>query len=180
MLQRVGGLLSHAWWLLLLALVGSCRPEAGSKLNGAGRSPSAPAADTVSAGEREAVLAELRTYYRDFSARDWSAYAAHFWPGATLSTIWTPPGEAQPRVMVTTVPEFVRQAPLGPGSQPIFRERMLGADVRVRHNLAHVWAHYEVQFGTPDSLAVWRGIDAFTLMAHGGRWRIVALAYTDE
>lgn len=169
-----------AWWLLLLTLVGGCRTGGGSRLNGAGRSPPAPVADTVAAGDREAVLREVRSYYRDFSARDWSAYAAHFWPGATMSTVWTPPGEAQPRVMVMSVPEFVRQAPLGPGSKPVFRERMLGAEVRLGRNLAHVWAHYEVQFGTPDSLAVWRGIDAFTLMAHGGRWRIAALAYTDE
>jgi hypothetical protein len=31
----------------------------------------------------------------------------------------------------------------------------------------------------PVLFAAWRGIDAFTLMQHDGRWRIVALAYTD-
>jgi hypothetical protein len=78
------------------------------------------------------------------------------------------------------VPAFVAPAPLGPDSKPVFEERLLGAEVRAYSNLAHVWAHYAVRFGDPDSVATWRGIDAITLMKHAGRWRIVALAYTDE
>ena len=150
----------------------------------AGESPSRGPTSTSeardSAGGRDSVWAELGRYYRDFTVRDWTAFADHFWRGATLTTVWMPPGEAGPRVVATTVADFVRQAPLGPGRQPIFSERMLDAEVRVHGNLAHAWARYEARFGTPGSVAVWWGIDAFTLMAHDGRWRIVALAYTDE
>lgn len=159
----------------LLALL-----SAGCGATPSGRSPAGVATAADSAGGRDAVLAELERYYRDFSAREWEAYAGHFWPGATLTTVWAPPGESGPRVVATTVPDFVRQAPMGPGSQPIFSERMLDADVRLHGNLAQAWARYEVRFGTADSIATWRGIDAFTLMAHDGRWRIVSLAYTDE
>jgi len=38
----------------------------------------------------EAVRAALASYYEAFSDRDWPRFAEHFWPGATLTTIWTP------------------------------------------------------------------------------------------
>jgi hypothetical protein len=94
----------------------------------------------------------LRSYYADFSARDWEAYAAHFWPGTTFTAVWQPAGE----------------------------ERLLGAEIRVHGNLAHAWARYAVRFGDQDSMATWRGIDAFTLLWHDESWKIAALAYTDE
>jgi hypothetical protein len=139
---------------------------------------SGPAADSDTGARRE-VLEVVETYYADFSAREWGRFGAHFWPGATLTTVWQPPGEDAPRVVTTTVPEFVRLAPQGPGSKPIFEERMDSSDVRLVGNLAHVWAHYTARFGDSTDVATWRGIDAFTLMKHDGHWRIVALAYTD-
>jgi hypothetical protein len=125
------------------------------------------------------ILAELEAYYDDFSARDWDAFASHFWPGATLTTVWQPPGEDDPRVVVVTLDDFIAQAPSGPGSREIFEERMRTADVRVQGDLAHVWATFAARFGDPGNVAEWKGIDAFTLMRLDGRWRIVALAYTD-
>jgi hypothetical protein len=135
----------------------------------------------IQAGDtaREEVIEAVESYYADFSAREWDRFSGHFWPSATLTTVWQPPGENAPRVVTTTVPEFVRLAPQGPDSKPIFEERMDSSDVRVAGNLAHVWAHYTARFGDSTDVATWRGIDAFTLMKHDGRWRIVALAYTD-
>lgn len=127
---------------------------------------------------REQVTHELARYYADLSARDWEAFADHFWPGATLITTWTPPGEAAPRVEATTVPEFVRRAPLGPDSKPIFEERMLDVAVTGYANLAQAWIRYEARFGAPDDVVEWRGVDAATLMKHDGRWRIVSLSFT--
>jgi len=141
----------------------------------ASESPSANETDTA----REEVIEAVESYYADFSAREWDRFSGHFWPSATLTTVWQPPGENAPRVVTTTVPEFVRLAPQGPDSKPIFEERMDSSDVRVAGNLAHVWAHYTARFGDSTDVATWRGIDAFTLMKHDGRWRIVALAYTD-
>jgi hypothetical protein len=131
--------------------------------------------DTVALRE---IRTELERYYSDFSARDWTAFASHFWEGATLATVWQPPGEPAPRVTRLTVPEFVRQAPAGPGSQPVFEERLLGMELRLHGDLAQVWARYEARFGRADSLGTWQGIDAFTLMRHQARWRILALAST--
>ena len=42
-----------------------------------------------------AVRDLLEAYYDDFSVRDWDAFAGHFWPGADITTVWQPPGEAR-------------------------------------------------------------------------------------
>lgn len=124
------------------------------------------------------VLAEIQQYYRDFSDRDWEAFAAHFWDGATITTAWQPPGEEKSRVVVTSVPEFVTKAPEGPGSKTIFEETLGGAEVLVYQNLAVVWAEYSAKFGEPGDLAEWSGIDAFTLMHHEDNWKIVSLVFS--
>jgi hypothetical protein len=139
-------------------------------------------ADTARPGHEverveQEILDEIGRYYEDFSARDWDAFASHFWEGATLTTVWQPPAEPEPRVVITSVEDFVRLAPLGPGSREIFEERMISAEVRTHGDLAHVWARYQARFGDPGDIIEWQGIDAFTLMKQAGRWRIVALAY---
>lgn len=163
---------------LWLAFIAGCpapgAPEAGRPDGEAG---GASAEESAVDSSRE-VREELERYYEDFSARRWEAFADHFWPRATLTTVWQPPGEAGPRVVATAVPEFVEAAPQGPGSKPIFEERMTEAEVRVTGNLAQAWARYTARFGDEGSVQTWKGIDAFTLMRHEGRWRIVSLAYT--
>lgn len=134
----------------------------------------------LEAAAREAILEELRGYYRDLSALDSAAFADRFWPGADITTAWQPPGEAAVRVVVTPVPAFIAQWPQGPGSQPIFEEWMLGADVRLQGDLAQVWARYGARFGDSTAVREWQGIDAFTLMRTGGRWRIVELAFAGD
>jgi hypothetical protein len=126
------------------------------------------------------VRVELETYYRDLSARRWNAFASHFWPGATITTIWQPRGEPRERVYVQSVEEFIAQTPEGPDSKPIFSEKMLSAEIRVEAGLAHAWARYEAEFGQPGDIAKWTGTDAFTLMKFNGQWRIIALAFAPE
>jgi hypothetical protein len=130
--------------------------------------------------EEDLLRASVAACYREMSARDWPAYRARFWPQATLTTVWQPPGEPRPRVVVTTIESFLAHTAQGPDSKRIFEERLLGQEVRVTGNLAQVWARYEARFGDPGNVAVWRGIDAFTWMKHDGTWRITGLAYTDE
>jgi hypothetical protein len=136
----------------------------------------APVAESI----RAEVLAFLESYYAAFSDRDWDRFADHFWPGATITTVWQAPAEPAPRVTVTTVPEFVRQAPEGPGSREIFEERMLAADVTVRGTLAQAFARYQARFGNPGAIAEWEGIDSFSLLRHDGYWRIVSLSFASE
>ena len=130
--------------------------------------------------EEEAVRASVQQYYRDMSARDWTAYAGHFWPRATLTTVWQPAGAPAPRVVVTTIDSFLTTTGQGPDREPVFEEHLLGQEVRVTGNLAQIWARYEVRVGDSGSVRTWRGVDAFTWMKHEGAWRIVALAYTAE
>jgi hypothetical protein len=150
------------------AVLAACRVEVSPPRE---RTPSTRGADTTM------ILAELRTYYRDFSARNWTAFAGHFWPGADLTTIWQPPGEDSARVVATSVPDFVAQAPRGPGSRAIFEERMLEARITTTGDLAQAWVRYRATFGNPGQVSEWEGTDAFTLLRHHGQWRIAALAF---
>ena len=154
--------------LTLLALACSAPPPPAS----------VPASERTP--EHNAVKEAIEQYYRDLSARDWDAFASHFWPDATLTTVWQTKDQERPQVNSVTVEEFVERAPEGPGSQPIFEERLLAAEVRVFGPLAQVWARYEAKFGSEEKLVTWRGIDAFSLLRHDGRWRIASIAYAAE
>jgi hypothetical protein len=136
-------------------------------------------ADTTGADAAQEVRERLVRYYESLTARDWAAFGDHFWPGAAIGTVWQPPGTPAPIAELISVPQFVARAPEGPGSKPIFEERMTDAEVRVHANLAQAWTRYTARFGDSSAVATWRGIDAFTLLRLGGRWRIVSVAYTD-
>ena len=153
-------------WLTVLLSAAACSVEVAP-----------PASRTPTAADTTLILTELRGYYRALSARDWEAFASHFWPGAGLTTVWQPAGEAARRVVTTSVPEFVAQAPLGPGSRSVFEETLLDARIRTVGDLAQAWVRYQARFGDPGDISEWEGVDAFTLLRHAGRWRIVALAY---
>jgi hypothetical protein len=155
--------------LLLIGLLAGCTVKRAEPLR-----TGAATADLESE-----IRAELDRYYADLSARQWDRFADHFWPGATLTTVWRPPGAAAPLVDAQTVPGFVAKAPSGPGSKPIFEERLTSVELRITRNLAQAWARYEARFGDSTDVATWRGIDGITLMKHAGRWRISSIAYTD-
>jgi hypothetical protein len=130
--------------------------------------------------DRLAVEQRLEVYYRDFSAREWNAFASHFWPGADITTVWQPPGEESDRVVATTIEEFVLQAPQGPGSREVFEEWMIEADIRVLGELAQAWVRYGARFGDPGNIDEWEGIDAITLLKHDETWKIVSLVFTSD
>lgn len=157
-------------FLLSAASVSCDRPEEPLE-NSSGSLPLSDSLETV-------LLERVKSYYADFSSRDWNRYADHFWPGAHLTTVWQPPGADSLEVTMTTIEEFIAQADQGPGSQPVFEEKMIDAKVQAYNNLATVWATYAATFGSKDSLMEWQGIDAFTYMKHEGQWRIIALGYT--
>lgn len=135
---------------------------------------------TEIAGNRAAVRAELEAYYEDLSARDWEAFRDHFWPDATLATVWRPPGEDRERVETITVEEFIERAPRGPGSKEIFEERMLSLEVQLSLPVAQARARYAARFGDPGNVREWKGTDVFTLVRHEQRWRIVSVAYAAD
>lgn len=131
--------------------------------------------------EREQVRVTLRNYYSRFSRRDWDAVAAMFWPGATITTRWAPPGAAAPRVHVQPVSAFVRAAPDGPGRLAVFSEQPVTIDIHNYGDLAQAWVLYRARFGmTRDSVTTHHGIDAFHLVKHDGVWRIVSLTFANE
>jgi hypothetical protein len=133
--------------------------------------------------DRREVLNEITRYYRDMSCKEGHllpAFQAHFWSGATITTIWQSKGHDKPEVLVTPVPDFVLQSPSGPCSQPVFEEKMENAEVKIHHGLAQVWAHYNARFGKLEKLDEWSGIDAFTLLKHDSQWKIVSLVFRSD
>ena len=169
--------------LVALLCVAACSIERAPS----GRPPGPPtAADSLARLEADSaayqqVTAALRVYYQRFSARTWSAFRESFWPGATITTRWRRPGERGPRVVVTPLDEFIRQAPNGPDRLAVFSESMVHAQVRSYGDLADAWVVYRARFGERrDSVRVFHGVDAFHLMRHDGQWRIVGLTFTAE
>lgn len=152
---------------LLLVLVGCGEPQ--------------PRTIEGSDPQAEAELRQrVEEYYRTLSARDWEEYRTYFWPNASLTTVWQPPGETAERVVMTSIGDFIENAGAGPDSQPIFEERLISQELRIVENLGQVWAHYEARFGDSSDVATWRGVDAFNWMKHNGEWRIVGMAYANE
>jgi hypothetical protein len=162
----------------LLAVGCTIQEMPPSAERGAGEAAgSAPAPDAALQAE---VLAALESYYTAFSDRDWVRFAAHFWDGATITTIWAPVGEDAERVVVTTIPDFVAQAPDGPGSAEIFEERLREADIRIENGLAQAWVTYDARFGDPGEVVEWTGVDVFSLLHHDGGWRIVSITFMPD
>lgn len=130
--------------------------------------------------EEAAVRDAVVRYYDRLSARDWDGLRASFWPDASLSTVWQPPGESSPRVVMTPIGEFIALAPEGPDSRSIFEERPLEVDVRAVAGVATAWVRYAARFGDPGDVTCWTGTDAITLLRHDGAWRIASLAYAND
>jgi hypothetical protein len=127
--------------------------------------------------DESVVNEKLQTYYADMSARDWKKYKTHFWNNATITTAWKQPGDSIATVDVTTIDDFIRETPNGPDSQPIFEEKMLRSEIHINGNLAQALVYYEAKFGTSENLSEWKGTDLFTLLRHGGEWKIVSLVF---
>lgn len=60
---------------------------------------------------------------------------------------------------------------------PSFTERGFDATARVQDRVAQVWMPYDLYIGDKWSHC---GVDVFTLMKSGGRWRVAAVIYTIE
>ena len=129
---------------------------------------------------KETLQQLLEDYYTTMSARNWNAYRSFFWNKATLTTTWAGTEIPDPEVHVSTIDEFIAQTPEGPDSEPIFEEKMLGAEVEVRGSLALAWVSYEAKFGSKEKLTEWTGTDLFTFMHFRGEWKIVALAFESD
>jgi hypothetical protein len=142
--------------------------------------PPAETRGTVLDTDTAVVLTALRAYYRDLSARDWSAFAGRFWPNAAIATVWQAPGEDSLRVVATAIADFIVQASSNAGSRSIVEESMIDARIRVSGDLAQAWVRYRARSGDPGSTREWTGLDAFSLLRRGDRWRIISLAFQGE
>ncbi len=132
--------------------------------------------DAMEARERGLILAEVTAYYRDLTARDWDAFARHFWRGAVVTMIWEPDDRSERRVDFLSVPDFIAQLDLGDDSTIIFEQLMGTVELHFDGNVAQVWSRHRVRFGEPGNVREWTDVDAFTLMKHVGLWKISSMA----
>ncbi len=160
--------------LIMAALLGGCVVDESP---GPRRGPAAPRAAVDQHKLRGEVLQELDRYYKNFSARNWDAVAAHFWPGATITTISS---EETRGVVAASVDEFIASARAEPGGRQLIEEKMTNAEVRVEGALALVWATYRARFGDRGNYDQSTGTDAFTLIKLDGRWKITSLAFAPD
>ena len=140
------------------------------------QSETASGEDTMDARERGLILAEVTAYYRDLTARDWDAFARHFWRGAVVTMIWEPDDDSERRVDFISVPDFIAQMDLGEDSTLIFEQRMGTVEMQFDGSVAQVWSRHRVRFGEPGNVREWTDVDAFTLMKHVGLWKISSMA----
>ncbi len=140
--------------------------------------PSEPvsAQDVIDDRERGLILAEVTAYYRDLTARDWDAFARHFWRGAVVTMIWEPQDGSERRVDFISVPDFIAQMDLGQDSTFIFEQKMGTVELQFDGTVAQVWSRHRVRFGEPGAVRDWIDVDAFTLMKHVGLWKISSMA----
>jgi len=123
----------------------------------------------VDAAESE-VLEAVRAMYADLTARRWDAFGAHFLPEAMLTFA----GKDGPRQQ--SAAKFIEVVSKKLEGKEIFSERMKEGTARVHGNVAHVWSKFEGNEGSPGQVRTWSGIDAFTLVKTGGRWKIALVA----
>jgi hypothetical protein len=158
----------HHVVLLLLPLLAACQAQTSPA-----PSPTAPAgARETTEQERAAVLATLQGFMDAMRTRDTAAMNQHV-DSLTRFTLIRPTREGGTRVVVMTVPDFVR-AVTRP-DQPPLDEPIRNPVVQVSGDLATVWAEYQVR---RDGTVTHCGFDAFHLARRDGRWRILNVSDT--
>lgn len=105
------------------------------------------------------------------TSADWKAFAADFYPGATLYPAARPP-------KVQTVQAFVeRMKGLAETKLRSFAESVLGTEVHVFGNVAVAIAGCEIVENTS---TVNRGVEMMLLVKDEGAWKIVSQAWDTE
>lgn len=102
---------------------------------------------------------------------NWPAFAEDFHPQAALYPAARP-------VAPASVPSFIaRMQGLAATTLPTFKERMLGANIRIFGNVAVAMAACEL---TENGENISRGVEAMLLVKDAGRWQIVSQGWDME
>ena len=129
---------------------------------------------------QQEVLEAVRAAYADLSARKWTELASRFADGATVSMVQKPRDEAAPRIVVTPIPEFLARLQKMTEGKSVYEEKMSSGEALVQGGVAHVWSRFEAKVGDATKVHAWTGVDAWTMLRHGGAWKIVSLAVTED
>ena len=126
-----------------------------------------PAMRALAQAPDPAVLAPIDALFQGMAQRDAAAIKAAAIPGATLVLM----RDGKPEQM--TIEAFADR--VGKPSKTHIEERIHDPLLRADHDLAMVWAPFEVLVdGKPDHC----GTDLFNLVHTGGKWLIAGIADT--
>lgn len=145
---------------LTLARAGLC-VLAGLMAHGTAR------ADEREAVARHEVLASVDGLFRAMAEHDVAAARLLLMPGAGF-VVKRPDG----RVAMDHDSDFLAALATAKG---VWRERIWSPTVLVHGELAQVWAPYDFHL---DGAFLHCGVDSFSLVRDGGRWRIAGISYT--
>ncbi|MBT8221349.1 MAG: nuclear transport factor 2 family protein [Bacteroidia bacterium] len=161
--------MNRVFQILLLLMLTACQSDKTDSTSGI----------NWVAADKDQISEMIATYYQDLSDRNWQAFDDHFWDRSIMATVWQPDANSDPQLYTETTVDFIKQAHMGPGSKPIFEEKMTDIKINQHGDLAVVWASYDAKFGDAENIDTWSGIDAFSLLRHKGEWKIISLSYTE-
>jgi hypothetical protein len=119
--------------------------------------------------QQDEVLAPVQQMFAGMTRRDASAIKAAALPGATLTLMRE--GKPESMTIETFADHFSRPSKLS------VEERIKSPLVRVDHDLAVVWAPFELRV---DGKLDHCGTDLFSLVRVSGKWVIAAIADTSS
>lgn len=130
------------------------------------------AVPSLKAGERENVRAAVNHYFESWSAKDMAAYQACFHPDAVISYV---SGDGQLiRSMLNPFIESQRLAHAS--SQFAMKEIPVKIEETLSENFASALVHWELTTATK----VKKGVNVFTFVKEGDKWKIASLVFGDE
>jgi hypothetical protein len=147
------------------AATGSAGCAAALLLVGSGAPLRAQTADSA------AAVAAVHELLDAMQRRDTAAARALLVPGARFVSVR---GDSAETPRVQTDGAFLRSLV---GGRARLQERVWAPVVRVHGPLATVWAPYDFHV---DGRRTHCGVDAFTLLWSGSRWRVAGITYTVE
>ncbi len=121
------------------------------------------------ASDENAATATVQRLFDAMAAHNGDAARAVFVPGAELIAV-----RANGEISKSTGEEFASHVG---AAKDAWLERMWNPKVRIRGDLAVVWADYDFHLNGKFSHC---GVDSFTLVKSSGEWKISGVAYTTE
>jgi len=111
--------------------------------------------------------------FREGAQPNWEALRGLFWPGAQIIQLrGAEPASQTPAEYIAAL-----RSRIAHGELRALQEREAAATIKVQGDLAQVFSQFEARLNGGAAL---RGVNAFQLVRHAGRWLCVGLTRSEE